>query len=98
MVATKERLPSRGDTVTLRAAEKRKSHSGEEIDPLIYEVEVLVTTVYQDESFVIGVELSRFCYVKGYKSKGKKLPVENPYGSPKTNGYQIGFWEVATES
>ncbi len=90
---TAERFPTRGDTVTLITEERRQATSGQEIDPLVYEVDVLVTRVHPDESLVIGTELTRFCYIKGYREKGTKLPPNNPYGNPKSNGYQIGIWQ-----
>lgn len=62
------------------------------MDPLIYEVNVLITKSYPDLSMVMGVELSRFSYVEGLRGKGRNLPPVNPYGDPKHNGYQIGVW------
>ena len=96
MVATKEKFPTRGDTVSLEYEEKRMGHGGKPLDPVMYEVVVLVTAIYPEESLLIGVEMERFCYVKGFKFKGKRLPVENPYGSPKTNGYWLSAdgWRV----
>lgn len=92
MTAVKERFPTRGDTVTLRAVEHRPNNI-----KLVYEVDVLITSVHADVSLVMGTELKRFCYHLGHKDKGSNLPPENPYGTPKTNGYMLNEWSVVTD-
>jgi hypothetical protein len=92
-----EKFPTKGDTVTLQSVERRVTRYGKnvnkEIDPIVTEVDVLVTTTFPEESLVMGVELHRFCYIQGFREKGRKLPAENPYGEPKRNGYVIGVWQ-----
>lgn len=98
MTAVKEKFPSRGDTVLLQTIEKRPHSQG--VTNLVYEVDVLVTSTYPEESFLIGTELKRFCYVEGSREKGRRLPQENPYGDPGTNGYILSSengWKVVNE-
>lgn len=87
MAAVKEKFPSRGDTITLQAMEKRPHPKGE--NHLIYKVDVLVTSVHPEESLLMGVELKRICYFEGEEENRRKLPPENPYGTPRTNGYML---------
>jgi hypothetical protein len=97
MTATKEKFPTRGDTVLLQTIEKRPHSQG--VTNLVYEVDVLVTSTYPEESLLIGTELKRFCYVEGSREKGRRLPQENPYGDPGTNGYILNEtnWRVIND-
>ena len=49
--------------------------------PEIAEVEAEVTKVHPEHSLVVGLELSRYAYMRGYRERGRDIFARNPYGA-----------------
>lgn len=96
MTTAKGGFPSKGDWVSLQYAERHLSSDGNKINTLIYEVLVNVKEVFSEVPLIIGKEMSRFCYFEGFRYQGQNVPVVNPYGYPKTNGYSLSenSWRI----